>query len=279
MLSHVILKTLNRLFPLPRHPFNLNNDGIMTYSKWQYTKGQDTIKFFLPYATTKEMFENKVVLDIGCGACGKTLYYASLGVKFIYGIDVLEKYESQSQDLANELDLTEKFKFLLANAANLPLSDGYADTIIINDAMEHVANPKKVLQECLRVLAPGGRIYINFPPYYHPHGAHLSDAIGVPWVHMFFSDKTLIKVYKEATKQLPDGKERIAFRISKKDGKEYFSYINKMTIKRFLSITKELKIKPAYYKEVPLRSFFYQLAKLPLIKEMFVKMVVVVIEK
>ncbi|HAS92002.1 MAG TPA: class I SAM-dependent methyltransferase, partial [Clostridiales bacterium] len=47
--------------------------------------------------------------------------------------------------------------------------------------------------------------------------AHLSDAIGIPWVHVFFSEKTLINTYKELVKNLPDGAERIDFRISKKE--------------------------------------------------------------
>ena len=66
----------------------------------------------------------------------------------------------------------------------------------MNDAMEHVADPEGVLKEVLRVLNKKGKLYVNFPPYNHPFGAHLSDAIYIPWVHMFFSEKTLIKSYK-----------------------------------------------------------------------------------
>ena len=43
----------------------------------------------------------------------------------------------------------------------------------------------------------GGKLFVNFPPYNHPTGAHLSDVIGIPSVHVFFSDKTLIAAYKE----------------------------------------------------------------------------------
>jgi len=123
-------------------------------------------------------------------------------------------------------------------------------------------------------------LYVNFPPYYHPYGAHLSDAIGFPWVHVFFSDETLIKVYKDLVKDLPDGMKRINFRISKdENGKEYFSYINRMTIKRFNNILKETKFNVSYYREVPLRDFLAPLAKMPGFKEGFVKMVVAILEK
>ena len=39
-----LCKQLNS-FPLPAHPFNLQNQGQKTYGQWQYEKGQDTIAF------------------------------------------------------------------------------------------------------------------------------------------------------------------------------------------------------------------------------------------
>ena len=279
MIPFYICKFFNKFFPLPSHPFNLNNEGISTYSRWQYEKGAETIKFYLERFTIEDMFKDKTVVDIGCGAAGKTLYYASLGVNKIYGVEVLQKYEKEAIELAESLQLSDKFTFITADAAKLPFEDNSVDTIIMNDAMEHVDDPELVLKECIRVLTKGGKIFINFPPYYHPFGAHLSDAIGIPWVHMFFSEKTLIKVYVDAIKNMPDAKDREDFRISYKDEKPYFSYINKMTVSRFKRIMKNLDINPSYYKEVPLRNFFIPLSKTPSVKEMFVKMVVCVIEE
>ena len=258
----------------------MHNDGVMTYSMWQYSKGKDTIKFYLDFTDEEGIFKGKTVLDIGCGAGGKTMYYASLGVEKIYGVDILEKYRAEAEALAEELGVNDKFNFVSGDASNLPFEDNSIDTIIMNDAMEHVDHPEAVLKECLRVLSPKGRLYLNFPPYYHPHGAHLSDAIGIPWVHMFFSEDTLVKVYKDGVSKLPDGEARVELRIAtNQQGKEYFSYINGMTIKRFKRILRDMNIKPIYYKEIPLRSPLSLLAKAPVTKEMFVKMAVCVIEK
>lgn len=275
-----ICKSLNKLFPLPAHPFNMQNEGVKTYAEWQYEKGENTLKFYLEKTTVKKMFENKVVLDIGCGAGGKTLYYASQNPKKVYGVDVVAKYEAEANTLAQKKNLSHKFEFIFGDAANINFPDNTFHTIIMNDAMEHVDEPLKVLNECYRVLKKGGKLFINFPPYYHPFGAHLSDAIGFPWVHLFFSDKTLIQVYKDLVKDLPDGKERIGFRISKdKNDIEYFSYINRMTINKFNKILPSTNYKINHYKEVPLRNFFIPLAKIPILKECFVKMVVVILEK
>jgi len=274
-----LCKFLNSKFPLPVHPFNLYSEG-KTYAEWQYEKGDNTIAFFAPFVTIEEMFAGKTVLDIGCGAAGKTLFYASRGVKKIYGIEILEKYRSEAESLAKKFKLDHLFEFICADATKLPFEDNSTDTIIMNDSFEHISNPEKALKEAMRILKPKGKLYINFPPYYHPFGAHLSDAIGIPWVHMLFNDETLIKVYKDAAADLPDGQERIDFRISQdSDGKEYFSYINKMTVRRAKKLVKNLNLIPVYYYEAPLRPYFKIFAKIPLLKEMFVKMVVYVFEK
>ncbi len=273
-----VLKLINKCFPLPVHPFNTQASGGMTYAMWQYQKGEDTIKFYLAHTDTDEMFKDKDVLDVGCGAGGKSLYYLTKGANSVTGIDVVEHYEEESKALCEELGLT-GFKFYVQDASKTDFADNSFDTIIMNDAMEHVAKPKEVLNEMFRILKPSGKLYVNFPPYNHPYGAHLSDAIGIPWVQAFFSDKTLIEAYKELVADKEDGESRISFRIGKNEnGEEYFSYLNKMSIKRFNKLIKETPFKVNYYYEAPLRSFLKPLCK-GFTKEYFVKMVVCVLEK
>ena len=273
-----ILKIINPLFPKRIHPFNLANEGVETYAEWQYEKGRKTIQFYLERYTPEEMFQNKRVLDLGCGAAGKSLYYASLGAKEVIGVDMVERYKAEAEALAAKLGFEERFRFLLADAARLPLENGTVDTVIMNDFMEHVADPPAVLAEAFRLLKPGGRIYINFPPYRHPFGAHLSDAINVPWVHLFFREKTMIAVYKELIADLPDARERINLRFSENEkGEPTISYINKMSIKRFKAILKEANIKPIYWRETPLRPALRIPAKI--LPEFFVGMVTCILGK
>lgn len=275
-----ILLGANKLFKAPVHPFNLQNDGVKSYAEWQFERGEKTIEFFLKGYSKEQMFKDKIVVDIGCGAAGKSLYYASLGAEKVYGLEILEKYRGEAEALAKKKGLSDKFSFVCGDSAKLPFEDGFADTVIVNDAMEHVDDPKQTIREMMRILKPGGRIFINFPPYYHPMGAHLTDAVYIPWVQMFFPDKVLIESYKELVHDLPDGEERIKFRISKnKKGEEYFSYINKMTLKRFKTILNALDITPEYYSEEPLRGFLAPVAKTALFKEMLVKMAVCVLKK
>lgn len=273
-----LLKAANKLFPLPVHPFNTQASGGMSYGMWQYEKGEQTIKFYLEYIDTDEMFKDKDVLDVGCGAGGKSLYYLSKGANKVVGIDVVEHYKKESEDLALKLGL-DGFEFYVQDAACTDFQDSSFDTIIMNDAMEHVAKPMEVLNEMYRILKPGGRLYVNFPPYNHPYGAHLSDVIGIPWVQAFFSDKTLISAYKELVSDKPDGESRIKFRIGVNDeGEEYFSYLNKMSIKRFKKLAEKSDFKVKYYHEAPLRDFLKPLCR-GFLREYFVKMTVCVLEK
>jgi len=80
---------------------------------------------------------------------------------------------------------------------------------------------------------------------------------------------------------MPDKDMRIKFRFSTDEsGKETISYINKMTIKRFNKVLSSSPFKEVEYKrEVPLRNIFKPFAKIPKVKEMFVKMVVVILSK
>lgn len=275
-----LLLAMNRLFPRPVHPFNLQNEGKQSYAMWEYEQGARTIAFYRERYTTDEMFRDKVVLDVGCGAAGKTMYYASLGAAKVVGMDILPKYREEAEKLARELGYADRFEFVAGDAANTGFPDNSFDTVIMNDAMEHVARPDLVLAEVRRILKPGGRLYVNFPPIDHPFGAHLQDLIGIPWVHRLFSEETQIAAYKELCKTVPDGDARVAFRISKNaEGREYFSYINHMTVKWFHRLRDASEMKQVYYNEVPLRGWVKPLARFPLTKEFFLKMVVCVLEK
>lgn len=275
-----MIKLGNKIFPPVRHPFNLAAEGKMTYAEWQYEKGGDTVACYAPKYKTYDMFEDRTVLDMGCGAAGKSLYYVSQGAKRVVGVDIVQKYEREAADFAKKLGYQNRFTFVCASAFDLPFPDSSFDTIIMNDFMEHVSEPAAALKEAYRLLKPGGRIFVNFPPYYHPYGAHLTDAINTPWCQVWWSENSLIAAYHELVKGQPDEKERLSLRFSYDDkGREYISYINKMTLAKFKRVLKEADLTPEYYKEIPLRKFLTPLAKCPGIKEMFVRMGVCVIRR
>ena len=279
-ISTAIIKGMNKVFPEIEHPFNMQNSGEKTYAQWEFEMGAKTIACYEGYYTPQEMFSGKNVLDMGCGAGGKSLYYVSLGAAMVTGVEIVDHYKEEAEKLSREMGYEDRFRFVCASALEIPFPDESFDTIIMNDFIEHVSEPAAAIREAMRLLQPGGRIYMNFPPYYHPTGAHMSDVIYMPWVQLFFSEKQLIAAYKDLVKGLPDEKERLALRFSTdENGVERFTYINHMTLKKFKGILDELGLDPVLYREIPLRSYFKGLAKLPLTREMFVKMAVCVVEK
>ena len=215
----------------------------------------------------------------GCGEGGKSVYYAGLGAKQVVGVDLMPEYEERAMRFAEKHGCSH-FLFLCADASSLPILPDQFDTIIMNDFMEHVSDPEKTLRETIRILRPGGRAFINFPPYHHPYGAHLSDEISIPWVHELFDEQTIINEYKSRVRNLPDGEERIRLRFSTgEDGQDHLTYINHMTIERFEDILTRLAIVPEYYHLTPLRPWLAPLAKIPACREYLNKMVTCVIRK
>ena len=272
-----LLLLLNRLFPLPRHPFNLESAGQESYAEWQFRMGQRTIEFFLDYTSPADMFADRRVLDVGSGGGGKTCYYATLGAQEVWGVDAVEAYRDRAEAFSAEKGLADRTTFIAADARHLPFEDDSFDTIIMNDTFEHLAAPEAVLGECRRVLAPSGRIFINFPPYYHPHGAHLTDAIGIPWVHVLFSEKTLVRAYRRLVSDLPDGEERLALRLGEDPESEGLAYLNAMTAGRFRRIIAASDMRILHYREYPLRRFMTPLTRIPGLREGFLRMGVAVL--
>lgn len=275
----MVLRFLNHLFPRPVHPFNLRNESNFTYADWQFEKAHDTLTYYLERYSIADMFEGKCVLDFGCGEAGKSVYYAGLGAKQVVGVDIVPEYEQRAMQFAKKHDCS-NFQFICADVSSLPVLPDQFDTIIMNDFMEHVSEPEKTLRETMRILRPGGRAFINFPPYYHPFGAHLQDEIGVPWVHVLFDEQTYIRVYQSLVQDLPDGEERSRLRFTRgEDGLDHLTYINHMTIRRFEDMLERLAIVPEYYHATPLRPWLAPLAKTTACREYLNKMVTCVIRK
>ncbi|MDP2946748.1 MAG: methyltransferase domain-containing protein [Nanoarchaeota archaeon] len=54
---------------------------------------------------------------------------------------------------------------------NLPFENNLVDFVICNAVLEHVKEPRKIVNEIYRVLKPGGRMYVDIPFIYPFHAA------------------------------------------------------------------------------------------------------------
>ena len=58
---------------------------------------------------------------------------------------------------------------ILGSAEDIPLQDNSVDSVLCTQVLEHVAHPRKVLQEIHRILVPGGKALLTVPQWNELH--------------------------------------------------------------------------------------------------------------
>ena len=98
-------------------------------------------------------YRDKTVLELGCGAAIDLARFARGGA-VVTGIDVaksaieLAKANFEQQGLRGE--------FSIANGEDLPLPDNAFDLVYAHGVVQYTPNPRRLVEECHRVLKPGG---------------------------------------------------------------------------------------------------------------------------
>jgi SAM-dependent methyltransferase len=95
------------------------------------------------------------LLDVGC-ATGVLLELARLRGWEVCGVDVSE----YATDIARNFYRLDVFTGELADAA---YPDGHFDVVVMDDLIEHVADPSALVRESHRVLRSGGLLTLNTP--------------------------------------------------------------------------------------------------------------------
>lgn len=149
--------------------------------------------FFGPQV--RKYLSGKNVLDFGCYFGGAALAWEQMyGINSIKGFDVSPTFIVGANRYAKHIGSSAEFKDGFGE--NAPFPDQSFDTIVAIDVFEHVHDFQKVLQECERMLVPGGHLITIFPPYWHPYCHHLKVS-GTPFVHWVFSADTLREAQNE----------------------------------------------------------------------------------
>ena len=147
-------------------------------------------------------------LEIGCGHGGICIFAALVGAKEVVGIDLsdpaLETAEKLKAKVQQETGFQLHVSFSKMFAENLEFEDGELDVIIADNVFEHVNNVEVAMNECARVLSRGGKIIVpNFPSFKSKFGPHVKYGIRLPWVHVLFSEKTVVKLMHKLAEKDP----------------------------------------------------------------------------
>ncbi len=102
--------------------------------------------------------QNKDVLEIGCGSGYGAFLLNQLQPKSYVGFDVM----------AEQVELAKKkypqFQFLIQDAEDLSqFANESKDVVIIFGVLHHIPNWRKAIDEIVRVLKPGGSLFLEEP--------------------------------------------------------------------------------------------------------------------
>ncbi len=279
---------LNKLFQRPYGPFGeltAAKTGAGAYFQWEFDQAERSYAAFQPHIDLK----GKDVLDVGCGLGGKELFYLLKGARSVTGLDISQTNVqiAQSCFAEREPDSGQRPGLVVADAAAMPFADGSFDLAISTYTFEHLADPAGVLGEIHRVVKPGCEVFISFPPYFSPWGAHLTDWIHFPWCQVLFSEKALLNVARAIEEaqhihaSLPD------FARVDLAGAAELPHVNKLTVggfERFLE-TSSLRVLRKIHRPVGvdragmLRPILSLATKIPLLREAFTSSVVLIGQK
>ncbi len=98
------------------------------------------------------------ILDVGCGIGGSTLDLVRRFQARGTGITLSPVQANRARARAYDHGLSDRTTFLVADALSLPFADQTFDLVWTLESGEHMADKRQFLQECYRVLRPGGRL-------------------------------------------------------------------------------------------------------------------------
>ena len=179
-------------------------DDINSYDRYyfgyQYGLGSEYIAPYLKSEGVK--LEGATICEIGCGESGVLAALAEEGAAEVVGIDLRDLAIQSSEKIFEAVGI--KGEFAIHNIITQPPPDkwrGHFDVVLLRDVIEHLEETELSLRHVMDFMKPGGWLYVVFPPYYSPFGAHqhlLDNTLGkLPYIQLL-PDPIFTKAYKKA---------------------------------------------------------------------------------
>lgn len=175
-----------RLFR-PEEPGEIGTqEQAESYYRHKLADGREFLRKFPSLA-------DRDVLELGSGHGALMTALVDAGARAV-GVDIDSHRVTfaQSQGLAA----------VEARAEDLPFEPQSFDAIVCDEVIEHLADLRRALGEAFRVLRPGGYLYgVWGPAWLSYNGPHLIKVLAIPWVHLVFSDKTIVEALRVRREQ------------------------------------------------------------------------------
>lgn len=174
------------------------------YFGYQYGLGSEYIVPYLQKHGVK--LAGSHICEIGCGEGGVLAALAEAGSNEVVGIDIRQVALDSAKKTFDVLGL--RADFAIHDITNAPTPEKWRehfDFVTLRDVIEHLLDTESSLRHVAEFVKPGGYLFIVFPPYYSPFGAHqhlLDNAIGkLPYIQTL-PDALFAKAYKNARLQI-----------------------------------------------------------------------------
>jgi len=163
----------------------------------------ETPRWFLSFLQGRLDYRAKTILDIGCGFGDLCRYVVETGAARAVGVDVDCSRIEVARRYAEAAGITSQTEFFCGDfVADFQPTDRF-DIVLSLDAFEHVTDSFGCLRKANQVLKPGGLLATLFGPlWYSPNGGHMGGFTPIPWVHLIFPERVVLKVREE--KYRPD---------------------------------------------------------------------------
>ena len=213
------------------------------------------------YLNFKNIINNNRILDFGCGSGFQSVALATKYDCSVVGLDSNKKTLQRAIELASQHNISEDKLIFTDNISND--MKGKFDIVISQNSFEHFDDPKMILGLMKELVSETGVILITFgPPWFAPYGSHMHFFCKIPWVNVFFPEKTVMAVRNRFR---DDGATRY---------EQVESGLNKMTVKKFNQIINSSNLKIDYKKYRCIKGLDF-LSHIPFLREFFINHVTV----
>lgn len=186
----------------------IDTDAIKSYATRRFRSEYDYALFeYFRSAKVISFLEQAGVklggrlLDAGCGGGGMPLSFAEEAEQVV-AIDLAPRFDDAGHRLAIERGVR-NLHFARADGQALPFKDASFDMVLSHAVIEHVADAQLYLRELVRVLKPGGFIYLSTAPYLSFAGAHLPRLkVPIP-LHLLLGRRASFATFSWLARHLP----------------------------------------------------------------------------
>jgi len=155
-----------------------------------YSPGTELETFDSVFPHFRRDISGKSVIDFGCGLGYQCIAMAQAGAGRVLGVDLNEVVLRDIPATAAKHGVADR----VSTALEVP-AHWEADVVTSKNSFEHFVDAKQVLATMRSGLRTDGKIFITFgPPWFAPWGSHMAYFCRLPWVNVFFSEKTILSV-------------------------------------------------------------------------------------